>query len=382
MKNSNLFVLGMLLLGMIFLGFQCSSTELTSAKLYIDQKNYEKAIQMLQEEVAKNPKSDEGYFLLGGVYSRLDSVEEMMDAFSKSLAISNKFESQIEQLKYETWGDIMNKGLAYYNRSIKVNDDDSVKVLLEKAIPEFESATMIEPDSLLGYEFLAYSYLRNNRFESAIPPLKKLIELGDSKVGYEYLGKAYYKSGLDLKSQDKKTEAKEQFNKAIEVLSNGKKLYPEDEEIITTLFNAYVDAGRTEEALEEGKALVQKDPTNPVNHFNFGVILLGLNRYEESVNEFSKAIELDENYIDAKINLGTAYLKWGKAISDKADSEGVLTEDHIEKYRAALPYLEEAVEQPNATANQWYVLAGIYSTLGMKQDADKAFEKAQELDSQ
>ena len=45
-------------IALVFSGFQCSSTELTSAKLYIQQKNYEKAIDALQKEVQKNPKSD------------------------------------------------------------------------------------------------------------------------------------------------------------------------------------------------------------------------------------------------------------------------------------------------------------------------------------
>jgi predicted Zn-dependent protease len=97
MKNSKLLVLGMLFLGIMFLGFQCASTELTSAKLYIQQKNWDKAIETLNTEVTKNPKSDEGYFLLGTVYSEQDNIDKMMDSFGKSLAISNKFEKNIEE---------------------------------------------------------------------------------------------------------------------------------------------------------------------------------------------------------------------------------------------------------------------------------------------
>jgi len=370
----------MLFIGMMFLGFQCASTELTSAKLYIQQKNWDKAIETLNTEVTKNPQSDEGYFLLGMVYSELEQTDNMIESFKNSLAISNKFEQNIVDKKYEVWGETMNKGLAYYNRSLKMMDEDSVKINLDKAIPNFQTATMIEPDSVLGYQFLAYSFLRNSQYDDAITALKKMIELNKSAEGYAYLGKIYYTKGLDLKKEDKITEANEQFSKAIEILSEGKKYYPDEEDIITTLFNTYVDAGRSEEALEESKALVQKDPVNPINHFNYGVILLGLNKYEEAVQEFTKSADLDKDYLNARINLGIAYVKWGKAISLKADSTGVITQDHIEKYRAALPYLEEAVEQDGATANQWYVLAGIYSTLGMKQDADRAFEKAQELE--
>ena len=83
MKNSKLFVLGMLFLGLMFLGFECSSTELTSAKLYISQKNWDKALETLQVEVQKNPKSDEGYYLMGTVYSELDQTEAMIESFDR-----------------------------------------------------------------------------------------------------------------------------------------------------------------------------------------------------------------------------------------------------------------------------------------------------------
>ena len=64
MKQSKLFVIAFLMLSMLFVGYQCGSTEITSAKLYIQQKNYDKAIEVLQKEITKNPKSDEGYYLL------------------------------------------------------------------------------------------------------------------------------------------------------------------------------------------------------------------------------------------------------------------------------------------------------------------------------
>ena len=92
MKNSNLYIAAVLLIAILFSGFECSSTELTSAKLYIQQKNWEKALETLQADVAKNPKSDEGYYLMGTVYSEMDETDKMMEAFDKSLEISNKYE--------------------------------------------------------------------------------------------------------------------------------------------------------------------------------------------------------------------------------------------------------------------------------------------------
>ena len=74
MKHSKLFVLAFLMLSMVFVGYQCGSTEITSAKLYIQQKNYDKAIEVLQKEITKNPKSDEGYYLLGYVQGEQEKI--------------------------------------------------------------------------------------------------------------------------------------------------------------------------------------------------------------------------------------------------------------------------------------------------------------------
>nr|HRI46557.1 hypothetical protein [Ignavibacteriaceae bacterium] len=75
---------------MVFTGFQCASTEITSAKLYINQKNWDKAINVLNKEIEKNPKSDEGYYLMGLVYSEKEDVDNTIKAFDNSLSISKK----------------------------------------------------------------------------------------------------------------------------------------------------------------------------------------------------------------------------------------------------------------------------------------------------
>ena len=103
MKRKLIFSLSSLLLLLSLSAFQCSSTELTSAKLYIQQKNYPKAMEALQREIQKNPKSDEGYYLLGYLYGEQGNFKEMKDALDKSLEVSNKFEKNIDDLKKSHW---------------------------------------------------------------------------------------------------------------------------------------------------------------------------------------------------------------------------------------------------------------------------------------
>ncbi len=186
MKNSKLLVLGMLFLGIMFLGFQCASTELTSAKLYIQQKNWDKAIETLNTEVAKNPKSDEGYFLLGTVYSEQDNIDKMMESFNQSLAISKKFEKNIEEYKAFQWANNFNRGVSLFQRGNKVTDEDSSKMYFDMAVEAYKNAIELQPDSGETYRNLAFVYLTTGKTEESVEPLTKLVEIEQAEEGYQY----------------------------------------------------------------------------------------------------------------------------------------------------------------------------------------------------
>lgn len=379
MKKSNFISAAFIVLGMLLMGYQCSSTEITSAKLYIQQKNYDKALEVLQKEIQKNPKSDQGYYLMGVVYSEKGDYPKMIESFNQSLAISKTYEKEIKDFKKSSWVTVFNRGVAFFQRATKVQDEDSMMVYFDKAIAAFKSAADIEPDSADSYKNLAYAYMSKGDNESAIKPLEKLIALEKDKDGYKYLGQIYYLKGNDLKNQGKDAEAKEYFNKAIDILSEGRKLYPDDTDMLLFLSNAYIGADRISEATSQFEAGVKAEPNNKYYRYNYGVLLLGAEKYAEAEEQFKKALEIDSNYNNAIYNLGVTYLKWGLAIQKKAEAENKIDESYKDKYRAALPYLEKAVEMPEADANTWELLGRVYSVLGMTDEANKAFNKADEL---
>jgi tetratricopeptide (TPR) repeat protein len=451
MKNSKLFIAVFLMLGMMFMGYQCGSTEITSAKLYIQQKNYPKAIEVLQKEITKNPKSDEGYYLLGYVYGETNNYPDMVAAYNKSLEISKTFEKNIDDSKKYFWAQSFNRGVNLYQRGMKSTDSDSAKVYYDKSISEFNSAIMIEPDSIDNYKNLAFVYLSKGDNDGAIAPLQKLIEknklhvkgsnlselpvigsnlseleaklgkpdkviesnykntavkqyiyekynlfvyleknvvVGYDKIsegkdealdGYKYLGEIYYINGNNLKNQGKDEEAKAEFNKAIDVLQEGLKLYPNDSDILLTLSNSFIGAGRTNEAIEPFKKGVEAEPENKYYRYNYGVLLLGIDDYQGAETQFKKAIEIDSVYDNAIYNLGVTYVKWGNYLNKKADEEGKLSEEYKDKYRLALPYLKKAAQMKDATSQTWEFLGKVYSVLGMQNEANDAFKKADEM---
>jgi len=386
MKNSKLLVLGMLFLGIMFLGFQCASTELTSAKLYIQQKNWDKAIETLNTEVTKNPKSDEGYFLLGTVYSEQDNIDKMMDSFGKSLAISNKFEKNIEEYKAFQWANNFNRGVSLFQRGNKVTDEDSTKMYFDMAIDAYNNAIMLEPDSGETYRNLAFVYLTTGKTEESVEPLKKLVEIEHAEEGYQYLGEVYYTLGANIMNDFKSTsnvqdsvKAMDYFDKSIVTLEEGLKKYPENSDMQVARTSAYIGAGRIAEAIEASKILVDNEPNNKIYRYNYGVLLLNAERYSEAETQLLEALKIDPEYENAIYNLGVTYVKWGTAMNKEAEQKGTISEDYKKKYEAALPYLEKVVEKDATNVAIWELLGKVYSVLGMTDDANNAFKKADEL---
>lgn len=386
MRKFNLFLIIALLGGMIFSGFQCGSSELESAKLYIKNKDYEKAIIALKEEVTKRPNSAYGWYLLGNVYGELDNMDSLLIAYKKSLAASNEYEANISNSINYHWANAFNSGVNLFQRGNSVQDDDSSMIYYDKSIEAFKNAAKLQPDSSDAYKNMAFVYMNSGRREEAIEPFEKLIEIKQELDGYRYLGEIYYSLAIQKKStfgvtsnmQDS-IDSYQNFTNAIDILQEGKKLYPDDDEITRLLNASYVETGRIDEALESAKQLVDKDPQNETYRYNYGVLLLQTENYEAAEGQLMSAIEIKPDYDNAIYNLAVTYVKWGTQMSKEEEESENYTGEYKIKYEKALPYLENVVDVDPENADIWELLGKVYSILGMQDKAMDAYNRADQL---
>jgi Flp pilus assembly protein TadD len=125
--------------------------------------------------------------------------------------------------------------------------------------------------------------------------------------------------------------------------------------------------------------LVEKEPDNKFYRYNYGVLLLNAENYQEAETELLKAIKLDPEYENAIYNLSVTYVKWGTSMNKEAEAQGVISDDYKKKYEMAVPHLENVVEKDPTNVQIWELLGKVYSVLGMQDDAANAFKKADEL---
>jgi len=389
MKHVNIFTAIVLGAFLTFTGFQCSSTEITSAKLYIQQKNWDKAIDALKKEVTKNPKSDEGFYLLGTVYAEKEDMDGMIENYNKSLGVSKKYEKEIKGARKYHWANFHNRGVAFFNRAAQQTDPDSALVLNNKSVYAFGLAIKLEPDTIDTYKNMAFVYMNMQKYDEAIPYFMKLIDKHKSPDAYKYVGQIYFNKGVLQRDKYESSKiaadsllAVEYFNKAIIILEEGKKVLPNDSEVLLYLSNSYIAANKVDVAIDAFKAGVSAEPNNKFYRYNYGVLLLGDSQFEEAADQFKKAVDIDPAYQNAIYNLAVTYVKWGAKIAKDHEIANKDVKDakeetqSKEKYKAALPYLESYVQKKTDDAQIWELLGKVYTVMGMPSDASNAFKKA------
>ena len=141
------YLTGILNLLLVLIVFRCSSQEYTSAKLYIQQLEWEKAEEFLIKALVAEPENPEIPYQLGyHIYGLQKKDWKMMNqSFDKALAIdpNKKILGQPKTVKEfvamartQFWAEVYNKGVAEFNnyRNGNLSDKDAE---LQKSINTF-----------------------------------------------------------------------------------------------------------------------------------------------------------------------------------------------------------------------------------------------------
>ncbi|MDP1676710.1 MAG: hypothetical protein Q8L88_07555 [Bacteroidota bacterium] len=190
-------IYGMLVISaasLALMGFQCSSAEMTSAKLYINRKEFTNAEVQLMKEVAKNPKNEEAWYLLGQIRFELKNYTGMKDAFVKAKEVGSKFKKEVEGQTLATWARLFNQGVEELNKA-----EDSTG--FNAAIETYKLASYVLPESTINHQNLGLAYYRKGDFDNAIPPLTIALDKANSLFAVKILSGIYLTRASELKSK-------------------------------------------------------------------------------------------------------------------------------------------------------------------------------------
>ncbi|MCK9407651.1 MAG: tetratricopeptide repeat protein [Bacteriovoracaceae bacterium] len=191
-----------------FMGFQCSSAEMTSAKLYINRKEFKNAEAQLVKEVAKNPKNEEAWFLLGQIRFEQKNYKGMKDAFVEASNVGIKYKKEIDAQTLVTWGRLFNQGVEELNNA---GDSTGFDIVIET----YKLASYVMPESIANQQNLGLAYYRKGDFESAIAPLTIALDKMKSIFAVRILSNIYL-----VRASEYKTKFTETNRAALEEVKN------------------------------------------------------------------------------------------------------------------------------------------------------------------
>jgi len=348
----------------------CQTKEVTSAKVYIQQNDWDNAIAQLEQAVKAYPNDPEAHYLLGKGYGIKGRFEDMNREFDASLKIAPKFEKEIQYERSKDWVENYNKGVRKFNEQ-----------KTDEAIENFKTAITIDPTKVEAYRNLAVAYVRSGDVDNAIKYFKKALEIDPKSVEtLNNLGTVYYQH--------------QKYQEAIDIFKNVLEIDPDNSDAIATMGLAYHMLGDTDKALEAYNTALQKNPGNADLIFNYATLLMKKGQYEEAAKKFKEVLQTNPEDYEANLSVADALLQVAEKFSKQANELETKNEEANQEqvkelrevankfYKGAIPYIKKALELKPNVRTLWFNLGVAYVHLGEAEKGAEAFKKAEELEKQ
>ncbi|MBT1072697.1 tetratricopeptide repeat protein [Pelotalea chapellei] len=181
------------------------------------------------------------------------------------------------------------------------------------ALIELTEAEKLDPENPELLYHLGMAYLGKKRPDLAEKRLQRALTLKPNyAVARNDLGVAY----LELKRWD---NAIQQFKIVKDDI-----FYDKSEDATINLGLAYLGKGDYPKALEELRSVAALNPRNPVIRLSLGRVWFAMDKLDQAIAEYSKALEIYNDYGAAHYHLGLAYLKMNNLEAAKASFKEVL----------------------------------------------------------
>jgi tetratricopeptide (TPR) repeat protein len=305
MRGRLVSILALLVLVAVLATMACKSVNTTSAILRNQEGNYDMAIALCKEELAKNPNDAEAHFQMGFAYSKLDSVALAYQHFIKAKELDPKKEKLVAD-------NIQSNFAKHY----KLGQNAGTRGDFKTAANEFDLATQADPRQAIGWFNLGSSYfsLAASDTANAMQDYEKALTAADKVLSISNPSEQVYSRALTLAGKSlvqlgREEDAVERFQRMIEE-------DPANYAIIQDIGNDLLKAGSWKGAAiflkmtADARAKVAADDANV--YYNLGVAYYNMrdtdpNALNESVMYYQKSLDLQPDDPATVLNMVLAY---------------------------------------------------------------------------
>lgn len=339
--------------------------KVTSAQNLKDTGKLDKALETIESAInSSNPKAEKSipwpktWEVRGEIYQAIfqskdanfsklndDPLTVSLDSYKKALELDekNKFGKSIKIKLTLLTNDLTNQAVQAFQ------DEDYNKALQSfEQIIDIQEIDLIQQDSpgAIDTVILFNAGLAAYNAENYDKAIKYYSEV--AKYGYN--GARTYSLIANSYQLNKDTIG------ALEALKKGFETYPEDNGVLTSLIQIYLDVNRTDEAMKYLEMAIAQDPKNTTYYFAQGSLYEKLKDEANAIKVYTKALDIDSEFFNANYNLGALYYNKGVKQIDIANgipaNENTKYEAELKKadvwFEKALPFMEKCdTLQPN-----------------------------------
>ncbi len=276
------------------------------------RRQYETAIKQYQKAIKIDDKYVEAYNSWGWALANLELYDKAIQKFDEATKINKKYAEA-----YNSWGWALAKQAQELAKQKRYPDATE---RYKKAIEQYKKATTLDNNYSEAYNSWGWTLVDQNKYEDAISPFKKAIDIRPSHEKYNSLGFVFANLGRYI-------DAISQFKKAI-------KLNKKDAHAYNNWGWVLANQGLYENAIPlfEKATKIDSKYTNAYN--NWGLALANQGHFDEAITKFKKATKIDSKYANA-------YNNWGWALA------------HDRHYDEAFEQFEKATKIDPECANAY-----------------------------
>lgn len=351
--------------------FNLTSGDVTKAKENINEAMTDEAMQIY-------PKA---WLVKGNIYKTIFELREINAALYNSTpntlntakdAYLKAFEVEVNPKKKKDVKEGLDAvGTYYYNEGIAAFSNSNWEVAYENFIQTLEVSEFLNKNQLSekidtqAYFVVMLSAFNYQKYDDAIRTGEKLLALKDNReVIYTVLIDSYKQKG--------------ETDKYKKTIAEGRKLYPNNIEILFKEINLYLENNEIDILEEKLNEAIKLDANNPSLYQALANVYDKKGKEEEAFKMYDKAIEVKPDYFEAYYNKAILYFNKAMEIVEKMNDENDNKKYELLKNQRevllrdkTLPLLEKSYKLAPKDENVIKALKEVYARLEMFDEMKK-----------
>ena len=311
-----------------------------------------------------------------------DAILKATDSYIKCMTKGKKDRIIVRKWtpKEDILAGLIQCGYKLFNLGIDKYSEGDYKSSLKFYEKIFEIVPFDEEDQLKRGNITQETILYNSFFSSSkLKDDTKSKELLQKLIDINFNEPAIYIQMSDIYKREGNIE------KTIEFLSLGRDMFEDDQSLINTEINLYIELGRTSELISKLGEAIELNPENSLLYFNRGTIYDQEGEMIKAQADYIKAIELNPSSFGSNYNLGALFFNKAVELNNSANSTSddnkyrKLKKQAEDYFNKALPYLESAYQLNTTDKNTLLSLKQLYYMQGEYKKSDEMKKLISEL---